>query len=110
MRRYEGVRIDSLARRERWRLFAAFPRIGWRYLRLRFRLQCPLPGETYWAATCDLRARCLGVDGDVVVLELRSGLYAHRYGSDWDSLPAGVVRDVVRVDRRTFVRSDWMPV
>lgn len=103
------MRIDAIPLGDRLRLFAAFPRMALRYFGFRFALSCPLPGETYLALDRDMRARCLGVDGDAVVLELRSGLYIHRYGSDWDSLPEGAIRDVVRVDRREFAGGSWQP-
>jgi len=103
------MRIDAIPLGDRLRLFLARPRWALRYFHLRLVLASPLPGETFMSLSRDMRARCLGVDGDTVVLELRSGLYLHRYGSDWDSLPEGAIADVVRVDRREFARGSWQP-
>lgn len=103
------MRVDSIPRRDRWQLYLLFPRFALRYLWMRFRLGCPLPGETFVSLTRDLRARCLGVSGDQVLLELRSGMYLQVHGCDWDSLPPGAIRDITAVERRDFARSDWQP-
>ena len=109
---YEAVLISSIPARERWKIYALFPRMSLRRLQNWFYLKCPLPGDRLVRWDQDLHARVIGVDRGQLRLEIRSGLVvAIAKGLDWDApLPPGYVREYEDVPIATFTESGWQHV